>query len=81
MKKMEFLAKFGISISATLTLTGAAALNTVKRDGDALQYVKDQTADVVLAAVTKNGYALRYVKDQTADVVLAAVTKNGYALR
>jgi len=36
----------------------------VKQDGDALQYVKEQTEAICLEAVKKNGYALRYVKEQ-----------------
>ena len=56
-------------------------LAAVTRNGCALQYVKEQTPDVVLAAVTADGDALQYVKEQTPDVVLAAVTRNGYALQ
>ena len=81
MKKIEFLAKFGVTISATLTLTGEAALKRVSYDGYALRYVKDQTADICLKAVEKNAYALRYVKDQTTDICLKAVEKNGDALQ
>ena len=81
MKKIEFLAKFGVTVSATLTLSGEAALKRVSYDGDALQYVKEQTADICLKAVEKNAYALRYVKEQTVDICLKAVKKNAYALR
>ena len=38
-----------------------AALAAVSRNGDALRYVKDQTAEVALAAVQDDGYALQYV--------------------
>ena len=65
MKKSEFLAKFGISISATLTLTGTAALKAVESDGYALRYVKDQTEPICLKAVERNGDALRYVDIDT----------------
>jgi len=41
--------------------TEAVALAAVKKDGYALQYVKEQTEAVVLAAVNCNGDALRYV--------------------
>ena len=37
------------------------ALEAVKRNGDALQYVKDQSETVCLEAVKRNGDALRYV--------------------
>ena len=61
MKKSEFLAKFGISIRSTLTLTGEAALKAVERNGYALRHVKDQTEPVCLKAVERNGDALQYV--------------------
>ena len=38
-----------------------AALEAVKRNGYALQYVKDQTEAVCLEAVKRNGDALQYV--------------------
>jgi len=37
------------------------ALEAVKRNGDALQYVKDQSEAVCLEAVKNDGDALRYV--------------------
>ena len=40
-------------------------LEAIKRNGDALRYVKDQTKEICLEAVKRDGYALRYVKDQT----------------
>ena len=39
------------------------ALEAVKNDGNALQYVKDQTPEIALEAVKNDGDALRYVKD------------------
>jgi hypothetical protein len=33
----------------------------VKQDGNALQYVKDQTESICLEAVKQDGYALQYV--------------------
>ena len=81
MKKSEFLAKFGITVSATLTLTGNAALKAVESDGDALRYVKDQTEPICLKAVESDGYALRYVKDQTEPICLKAVESDGDALK
>jgi len=68
-----------VKFEAILTLD--AALKAVERNGDALQYVKDQTEAVCLKAVEWNGYALRYVKDQTEAVCLKAVENDGYALR
>jgi len=56
-------------------------LEAVKRNGDALSYVKEQTEAVCLEAVKQDGDALRYVKEQTEAVCLEAVKRNGDALR
>jgi hypothetical protein len=37
---------------------------TVKENGRALQYVKDQTEDACLAAVNESGYALKFVNKE-----------------
>jgi len=42
-------------------LSASAALEAVKKDGDALRYVKDQTEAIALEAVKQKGDALRYV--------------------
>ena len=39
-------------------------LEAVKKDGYALQYVKEQTDTICLEAVKNNGYALQYVKEK-----------------
>ena len=62
-----------IKFSAILTLD--SALKAVERNGDALQYVKDQTEAVCLKAVERNGYALQYVKDQTLFIKVAGILK------
>ena len=41
-------------------LAGAEAMAAVKQNGYALQYVREQTPEIVLAAVKQNGGALRY---------------------
>jgi hypothetical protein len=46
-------------------------LAAVKQNGDALQYVKDQTEAVCLEAVKQNSYALQYVKDYDLQVKIA----------
>ncbi len=81
MKIQQFLALVKRSEHDIVVLKGDDALRAVTQDGDALQYVTEQTPEVVLAAVTQNGDALRYVKEQTPEVVLAAVTEDGDALR
>ena len=39
-------------------------LKAVEEDGDALQYVKEQTENVCLKAVEEDGDALQYVKEK-----------------
>ena len=56
-------------------------LVAVKRDGLALEYVKEQTHEICLQAVKRTGYALEYVKEQTSDICLEAVKQHGLALR
>ncbi len=64
-----------------ISYTEKEALEAVRKDGLALQYVHNQTSEICLAAVKKDGYALKYVKDQTPEICLAAVKKDGYALQ
>ena len=64
-----------------ITYKGAEALEAVKQNGDALKYVKEQTAEICLEAVKKYGDALKYVKEQTAEICLEAVKQDGDALR
>ena len=56
------------------------SLAAVKKDGWALQFVKEQTEEICLAAVEQYGWALKYVKEQTSEICLAAVQQNGWAL-
>ena len=62
-----------VKFSAILTV--GAALKAVEQDGDALQYVKDQTEPVCLKAVERNGYALRYVLCLELFIAIAAKLK------
>ena len=39
-------------------------MEAVKKNGDALRYVKEQTEAICMEAVKENGYALSYVKEQ-----------------
>ena len=61
------------------------ALEAVKQDGYALQYVpaESRTEAVALEAVKRNAYALRYVPAEscTEAVALEAVKQDGDALR
>ena len=61
------------------------AIEAVKNNGDALQYVPEamKTIEVVTEAVKKNGGALQYVPEamKTIGVVTEAVKNNGDALQ
>ena len=61
-------------------LSGEKALEAVKHDGHALQFVQTQTEEICLEAVKQNGDALRYVRTQTEAICLEAVRQDGYAL-
>lgn len=52
--------------------TEAEALKVVEKDGDALQYVREQTEAVCLKAVEENGDALCYVRSREIFEKLAA---------
>ena len=81
MKLSVFLKMFSATASDLIIWSKAKSLEAVKRNGDALQYVKEQTEPVCLEAVKRNGDALRYVKEQTEPVCLEAVKRNGDALQ
>src|SRR5574344_2129491 len=55
-------------------------LEAVKRDGHALEFVKNQTQEICLEAVKQDAYALRFVKEQTPEICLQAVKQNGLAI-
>ena len=49
----------------------AHCMKAVAQDGDALQYVKEQTPAICLKAVEQNGWALQYVKSRkTFDLIM-----------
>ena len=53
----------------------------IKQDGLALQHVKNQTKDIIVAAVQQDGMALEFVKEQPPEIGLVAVRQNGKALK
>jgi hypothetical protein len=55
-------------------------LEAVKQDGNALQFVQNQTTEICLEAVKQNGNVLRHVQNQTPELCLEAVKQNGNAL-
>ena len=56
-------------------------LEAVRQNHRALNYVKQQTAELCLEAVKQNGYALFSIKEQTMEVCLEAVKQHGCVLR
>jgi hypothetical protein len=61
-------------------MTEEMLLDIVKRDGYALEYIKNQTERICLEAVRNRGLALEYVIDQTKEICIIAVGRNGLAL-
>lgn len=73
MKNMNY---FNSSRDSTTKNTEEEDLRRVKRDGLALQFVKEQTPEICLAAVEDIGLALDFVKEQTPEICLAAVQQS-----
>ena len=44
-------------------MSNEEALKMVRKDGNDLRFVKEQTPEICLEAVKQNGMALRYVKE------------------
>ena len=82
MNLQEFLKEVGGRESDIVVYASKQqAIEAVKRNGDALSYVKDQTEQICIEAVKQDAAALSYVKDQTEQICIEAVKRNGYALR
>ena len=77
----EFLEIVGGDKSQIVVHTEQQAIEAVKQNGHALQYVKDQSETICIEAVKRNGLALQYVKDQSETICIEAVKQNSYALR
>ena len=60
-------------LSTKKNLVWDEALEAVKQDWYALQFVKEQTEEICLEAVRKSWYALQYVNEQTEEICLEAV--------
>ena len=81
MTLQEFLKIAGEKEIDIQSISASEALEAVKQDGAALQYVHTQTEAICLEAVKQNGYALQYVHTQTEAICLEAVKQNEYALQ
>lgn len=55
-------------------------IEAVTRNGDLLQYVKDQTPEICMLAVKEEGGALRHVRNKTKELCIAAVEQDDSAL-
>ena len=78
MKLKEFLKKVGGEEDSIIEYKGKEALEAVKRNGDALRYVKEQTEEICLEAVRRNGDALEFVQEQTESICLEAIKPDGH---
>jgi tricorn protease-like protein len=58
-------------------LTGNKALEAVRKNAHALQYVNEQTEEICLEAVRKYGGALKYVEEKIFNIGKVAVSANG----
>lgn len=56
-------------------------MEAVIENGNALQYIRDQTHEICMAAVFQDGEALRYVRNQTRPICMEAVKQNSSALQ
>ena len=56
-------------------------IKAVKHDGFALQYVKNQSPEILMEAVKHDGFALQYVKNQSPEILMEAVKHDGFALQ
>ena len=69
MKLNEFLKQVNGKESDIINYDGEVALRNVKKYGDALKYVNNQTEEICLEAVKKHGCALQYVNKSIFDKV------------
>ena len=61
MKLQDYKNKYD-KLSTGKSISGKEALEAVKQNGFALQYVKEQTEEICLEAVKQDGYALKFVE-------------------
>jgi hypothetical protein len=53
----------------------------MRRNGLAIQFIKDPSEEMKLEAVRQDGWAIRFIKDPSERVQLEAVRQDGYAIR
>ncbi len=71
----------GMALKYIKNQTPEMCLIAVQQNGNALQYVLEQTREINLMACQSQGLSLRYVRDQTPEINLMAVQQTGYALQ
>ena len=80
MTKLQDYKKEYDTLSEKCNLTGNEAMQAVKQNGYALQYVKEQTLELCMQAVKQDGYALRYVnsnmfKQEVTEITLGEIAE------
>ena len=82
-----YLKKIKRSIEDIKVIRGSERMKAVENNGDALQYVKDQTESICMKAVENNGYALQYVdisvfKSEKIEMTIKSIEeKLGYEVK
>ena len=56
-------------------------LKVVKKDGDAIQFIKNPSEKVQLEAVKQRGWAIQFIKNPSEKVQLEAVKQNSYIIQ
>lgn len=80
MKLQDYKAKYE-ALTEKKNLKGEEAMKAVKKEGDALRFVNEQTEAICLEAVKECGYALKFVHTQTEAICLEALKENEDALK
>ena len=77
----SFLKEVGGKEEDIISYSWEEAMDKVKENWYALQYVKEQTEEMCIEAVKQNWYVLQYVKEQTEEICIEAVKEDWDALR
>ena len=56
-------------------------LERVRKNGNDLQYVKEQTEEICLTAVRQCGLSLRFVKNKTREMCIEAIKQDPFAIQ
>jgi capsule polysaccharide export protein KpsC/LpsZ len=56
-------------------------MTAVKRNGDIIQHIQNQTLELCEAAIKQNPWSTRFIKEQTAELCMTAVQLNGHVIQ